>query len=93
MASSPERLQCVPAVAASCWRSEAPHHQSATKLAFKVETNLMNYSFPTPPFINFTCNLARDSPSALIRLHVIRIRIYQRGRFAFIYTVPTFQPS
>lgn len=32
-------------------RSDAPHYQSATKLAFKLETNLLNNAFPSLPFL------------------------------------------
>lgn len=73
MVSSQERVRYVSAGAAGRWLSEAPHYQSATKLAFKVETNLLNYSFPPPPFINFTCNPTRDSASVLMPPHIIII--------------------
>lgn len=78
MVASQERAEYVSVAVAAGWElSEAPHYQSATKLVFNVETNLLNYSFSTLPFINFTCNPARNSTSVLIPLLIIII--YQCG--------------
>lgn len=55
MVSSQEKVHYVLAIAAGgisvSLLSDALHYQSATKLAFKLETNLLNNAFPTLPFL------------------------------------------
>lgn len=60
MVSSQEKVHYVLAIAAGgipvSLLSDALHYQSATKLAFKLETNLLNNAFPTSSFSQITCN-------------------------------------
>lgn len=67
MVSSQEKVHYVLAVAAGgvlvSLLSDALHYQSATKLACKLETNLLNNVFPTFSLSQITCNpFAYDSP-------------------------------
>lgn len=61
MVSSQERFHYVLAVAAggipASLVSDLLHHQSATKLACKLETNLLNNVFSYFSFSQVTCNL------------------------------------
>lgn len=60
MVSSQEKVHYVLAVAAGdvlvSLLSDALHYQSATKLACKLETNLLNNVFPTFSLSQITCN-------------------------------------
>lgn len=60
MVSSQEKVHYVLAIAAGgipvSLLSDALHYQSATKLAFKLETNLLNNAFPTSSFSQISCN-------------------------------------
>lgn len=72
MVSSQEKVHYVLAVAAggilACLFSNALHYQSATKLAHKLETNLLNNVFPPFPFLKLLIiNFAYDSSLPLVK--------------------------
>lgn len=79
MVSSQEKVHYVLAVDAGgipvSLVSDVLHYQSATKLACKLETNLLNNVFPTSPFLKlFVIHFAYDSPLPLAKcfgLHYI----------------------
>lgn len=60
MVSSQEKVHYVLAVAAggilACLLSDALHYQSATKLAHKLETNLLNNVYTSFSLSQITCN-------------------------------------
>lgn len=59
MVSSQEKVHYVLAVAAGgipVFLLPAPHYQSATKLACKLETNRLNNAFPIFLLSQITCN-------------------------------------
>lgn len=71
MVASQEKVHYVLAIAtgviSGSLLSDALHYQSATKLAFKLETNLLNNSFSTLPFLKLlVIQFAYDLPLPLV---------------------------
>lgn len=79
MVSSQEKVHYVLVVAARgiplSLLSKALHYQSATKLACKLETNLLNNVFPTFPFLKLlVIHFAYDSPFPLVKCFGFKLR-------------------
>ncbi len=84
MVSSQEKVHYVLAVAAGGFPvsllSDALHYQSATKLACKLETNLLNNVFLTFSFLKLlVIHFAYDSPLPLVKCFGHKISIYDYG--------------
>lgn len=91
MVSSQEKVHYVSAVAAGgvpvSLLSDALHYQSATKLACKLETNLLNNVFPTFPFLKLlVIHFAYDSPLPLVKCFCLKTPTY-----IFTVTIHTVQ--
>ncbi len=91
MVSSQEKVHYVLAVAAGgipvSLLSDALHYQSATKLACKLETNLLNNVFPIFPVLKLlVIHFAKDSPLPLVKCfglktYIITITMYKQGLY------------